>query len=125
MNEPGLYHQLDREHQAYSDLWRAVIVQAIRDMAISSTAQREKQLILIEAIQWIDTQDFDDCCALAFIDGAELRDRLKEMVGMKEIHRRLLLRSLAEALTKPPPRPCDAGAELDYGLAEETEFDPI
>ena len=121
---PGDYYRLGEQEVRMSDLFRAVVVQAIRDMARTTTKDPERIAMGLEAIQWIGTEDFRECCLYAMIDHQELQDRLQEVLQLKQPYRRLMLRDLADMLKDAPLTPDRLSGELEYGLASEPELEP-
>lgn len=122
---PGDYFQLTDQERRMSDLFRAVIIQSIRDMSRTTAGDQERVAIGLEAIQWIGTEDFQECCLYAIIDHQELEDRLREILQMKQPYRKLMLRDLADLLKDPPPAPERTDGALEYGLASEPELEPL
>jgi len=84
----------------------------------------EKIAIELDSAQWMDSPDFVTCCTLAFIDAAELRAQLGELLRQRKPYRRFLLRKLADLLSEQPPKPQEHVGALDYGLADEIDLDP-
>ncbi len=124
--DPGDYHLLDQDHQCMSDLWRGVVQQAIRDMAVGKSSSRQQRAeIELEAIMWLGTPDFHECCALAFIEPQVLEDEVREILKLRQPYRTRALRDLADRLRDPPPRPRAHELELDHGLASEPDFFPV
>lgn len=107
-----------------SDMWRWVVAQAIRDMDLGRRQQNEETIrIQLDAVQWIGTEDFRQCCACALIDPRELEERLREILLMRPPYRRLILRDLASMISEPPPTRVETEASLDAGLVAEPELD--
>lgn len=124
--DPGDYHLLDQDTQHMSDMWRGVVQQAIRDMAVGKASSRQQRAeIELEAIMWIGTEDFRVCCAMAFISHEALEAEIREILKLKQPYRTRVLRDLADKLRDPPPRPRDQEPELDYALASEPDFFPV
>lgn len=110
----GIYQDLEEQERRASDLWRMVVAQGIRDLDLGLGRVRERnpesEEIQLDALRWLTSPDFKDCCFLALIDPDELYDRLKEILQMKPPYRRLMLRDLAEMIRDQPlvPEPVEA-----------------
>lgn len=125
--EPGDYFKLGEQDRAMSDMFRATVCQAIRDLDMGRSAgdqNPEKIAIELDSAQWLGTEDFETCCVCAFIDPVELLSQLRELVRSKPPYRRFLLRKLADLLSEPPLKPQEHAGMLEYGLADETDLEP-
>lgn len=62
--------ETDLDLSSESRLWRAVLNQAISDIALGRDEDR------LEVIAWVDGNDFDAVCLLAEIDSVPLKEEL-------------------------------------------------
>ncbi len=67
----GAWARLDEEDRSLILMWRAVVAQAIRDMASIDPA------LAFESVVWLGTDDFRDVCELALLDHESLEKAIR------------------------------------------------
>ena len=90
----GAYLNSDRELRSCVALWRAVIAQAIRDLALHGDLDAERQRIKLAAALWFGvawdggqvrakgTANYREACEMAGMGWTTLRDRIDAIIGM-------------------------------------------
>ena len=93
------YVETDHGPLSESDLWRAVLAQAISDTAIGDRVQR------LEVARWIRTNDFVTVCNFADIDEEIIKDQVQNLLTMssrplRKHYSRILCRSINDRVMK-------------------------
>lgn len=90
----GAWDRLDHRDRQEVMLWRAVVAQAIRDMASVDTG------IALEAAIWLDTDDYRSVCELALLEPCALGDAIRDAMGQENpIYRKALTSHLSDTIT--------------------------
>jgi hypothetical protein len=89
----GAWDRLDHEGRKDVLLWRAVVAQAIRDMASVDVS------LSLEAAQWLGTNDYKQVCELALMEPVSLEEAIKEaMAPENPIYRKVMTCQLSDAI---------------------------
>lgn len=80
------------------DLWRAVIAQAIRDLASVDDATK------LSAGLWVGTSSFVECCNLALVDPVALEPRIRDIMRIEvEVYRKREASTLSDLIAAGIP----------------------
>ncbi len=93
------YVETDHGPLSESDLWRAVLSQAISDTAIGDRIQR------LEVARWLRTNDFVTVCNFADIDEDIIKDQVQNLLTMasrplRKHYSKILCRSINNRVMK-------------------------
>lgn len=106
----GTYTDLPHELRPSSDMWRAVIVRAVRDLGIiipdgrwADRSTYQLRTDLLDAAQWIGTIDFKEVCVYAFVDAKSLEAELRGIVTERQPYRTYRLNQLADQIEAGHP----------------------
>lgn len=89
----GAWERLDDEDRSSVLMWRAVVGQAIRDLASIDRG------VVYEAAVWLDTDDYRDVCELALLDPVSLLTAIKRAIETSNpLYRKTNTTRLSDAL---------------------------
>ena len=93
------YAEIGQGVLSESDLWRAVLTQAISDTALGDRRQQ------LEVARWMQTRDFTTVCDFADINDTEIKKQMENLLTMesrplRKHYSRKLCRTISNRITK-------------------------
>lgn len=101
----GAWERLDPDDRNAVMMWRAVVAQAIRDLASVDSG------LAYEAAVWLGTDDYRDVCELALLEPVCLEGAIRDAIQTDNpLYRKVATTRLSDQLTTWPSSPEESEA---------------